>query len=252
MPHLRIDQRTIPFQGILFDKDGTLLDFIEFWGEWARVLTTQVQDYLSSKGSQLLGSEAKLLGIHFSEKGEMISYDPKGPIAMATEEETIAILAWQLYAAGVPWNEAVQKVREMASYAMKTIQEHPKAVPTPGLIPLLKRCKEQGVTLAVVTTDRTAEAIAHLEYLGIRSFFNVIVGRDRVSQGKPEPEMLELACMELGLKPEEVLVIGDTDVDMQMGRKGGAILTVGFAPNGGTDHLINADTIIAHYDELRF
>ncbi|WP_054025960.1 hypothetical protein [Bacillus sp. FJAT-28004] len=35
MPELIINKIRYPIQGILFDKDGTLLDFIYLWGKWS-------------------------------------------------------------------------------------------------------------------------------------------------------------------------------------------------------------------------
>lgn len=67
--------------------------------------------------------------------------------------------------------------------------------------------------------------------------------------------MALLACRELGLPPSEAVVIGDSNADMQMGKRAGAVMTIGVAEEYGEDaqeasYLRDADVIIAGYGEL--
>lgn len=250
MPDYILDGQRIPIKGILFDKDGTLLDFVELWGKWAAAVTGMLERKVELAGGKMLVSPGKLLGLVWDEGGNVVDYDRRGPLAMATEEETTAVLAWQLYICGVPWNEAMRQVRELLITAMEDVRKQRTARPMPGLEELLGHCKELGLLLGVVTADRTSEAEAHLEWLGLRSFFTTIIGTDKVPVGKPDPGMALLACAELGIRPEEVLVVGDSNADMQMGKRAGARLAIGYAPDGNADHLRDADVIIRHYHEV--
>nr|WP_237690930.1 HAD family hydrolase [Paenibacillus caui] len=234
----------------MFDKDGTLLDFVHLWGEWASNVTKLLEHHLALAGGKLLSDRSKVLGIKLDSDGSVVDYDHQGPLAMATEEETTAVLAWQLYAAGIPWNEAMQQVRQMLKTAMQKVREQRGARPMPGLLQLLERCAQLEIPLAVVTADRTSEARLHLEWMGIHPFFTSIVGNDRVRRGKPDPEMVLLACSELGIRPEEAIVIGDSNGDMQMGRQAGTALTIGYAPDGCSSHLLDADEVIRSFNEL--
>ncbi|MNJ73167.1 hypothetical protein D3C77_699260 [compost metagenome] len=64
--------------------------------------------------------------------------------------------------------------------------------------------------------------------------------------------MALLACEELGLLPQNVIVIGDSNGDMQMGKQAGAQLTIGIAPDGGGEsYLLDADVIVRSYSELQ-
>ena len=38
MTMLQVNGVQIPCKGILFDKDGTLLEFLQLWGPWAEAL----------------------------------------------------------------------------------------------------------------------------------------------------------------------------------------------------------------------
>lgn len=252
MPEIEVQGRAVSCAGLLFDKDGTLLHFMDMWGEWAETLTDLVDGHLTVIGAKRLGPKESLLGLKYNEAGQAIDYDKTGPLAMGTVEEVTALLAWQLYAAGVPWNEALLQIRQLSASAMLELRKHRPAHSMPGLHQLLHACKEAGIPLGVVTSDTTEDAIEHLEWMGIRSCFQSIVGRDRVSLGKPDPEMVFLACRELGIPHESVVVIGDSNADMQMGRHAGVPLTIGITEeDNAATYLLDADLIIRSYEEIR-
>ncbi|WP_110931833.1 HAD family hydrolase [Paenibacillus bouchesdurhonensis] len=239
-------------QAILFDKDGTLLDFMALWGEWAMTLLELLDSHLEMMGARRIDSKAALLGLRLDGQQQITDYDKAGPLAMGTEEEVTALLAWQLYAAGVPWNEALIQVRQFSSSAMIELKKHKNARPMPGLGAFLSACRERNIRLAVVTSDTTEAAREHLSWMGIGHYFSAIIGRDQVSIGKPFPEMALLACEELGIPPELALVVGDSNGDMQMGKQAGVQMTVGLAPDGGGEaYLLDADVIIRSFLEMK-
>lgn len=249
MPTLKIESYSISCKAVLFDKDGTLLDFMHLWGQWAETLMGLMQGYLSNIGvANRLGTPSTLLGISYDETGRVIDYDRTGPLAMGTEEEITALLAWQLYAAGVTWDEALKLVVKFNAVAMAEVKKNRPAKPIPGIEELLKSCHNAGVLLGVVTSDRTKETLEHLNWVGLTAYFGSVVGRDRVSLGKPNPEMVTLACSELGVSPAEVVVIGDSNVDMRMGKEAGVMMTIGLETGeDGAPYLHDADLIIKDY-----
>lgn len=252
MPAIQIEDDIFPCSGILFDKDGTLLDFMALWSQWALTLTTLVEGQLTLLGAESKASAGSLLGLTLDMAGEVKGYDKRGPLAMGTEEEVTAILAWQLYAAGVPWNEALLQIRSFNTVAMEKLEETSNAIPITGLHPFLSGCKAAGITLGVVTSDTTAAAMKHMDWLGIRNYFGSIVGRDRVSNGKPDPEMVELAMGELGIQAESCLIIGDSNADMMMGRLAGIFRTIGISSEDhAEDYLLDADIIVPDYTHLK-
>lgn len=255
MANIQAAGRLVPCRGILFDKDGTLLDFMALWGSWAETLTGFVERELETLGAAGLFNKTAALGLRLDEANRVSGYDRTGPVAMGTEEEVTALLAGPLYAAGVPWNDAVSRVREFNAAALAHFKRRREARPLPGLREFLDACREAGLALAVVTSDTTAEALEHLEWMGLRERFGSVVGRDRALRGKPDPDMALLACRELGISPAEAVVIGDSNADMQMGKRAGAGLTVGLAAaeDGappGTAYLRDADVIVSGYREL--
>ncbi|NQX48256.1 HAD family hydrolase [Paenibacillus tritici] len=253
MPVLHINEITVPCRGILFDKDGTLLDLLGTWGHWANLMLEGLSSQLTLIGSSSgSGADlAKVLGTVHDSAGKVTGYDPAGPLSMATAEETIGILAWQLYAAGVPWNEAVTRVNAVSKEAMSELRRRQAALPMPGLQDFLEQCKAASLKLGVVTSDNMGTTREHLEWLGISGYFGSVVTRDRVKYGKPAPEMAETACRELGLLPGETVIIGDSNADMQLGAGAGLRLAIGISPDGSSGHLLDADIVISGYEQLR-
>ncbi|WP_138495719.1 HAD family hydrolase [Paenibacillus pinistramenti] len=251
MPVCRVNGKRINIRGILFDKDGTLLDFVSMWGAWAHDVTELVKQRVEEAGAELLVEPGRLLGLLRDANGHLTGYDPAGPAAMATEEQTTGLLTWQLYAAGMPWNDALREVKAILHTAMEQVKSRRTAEPMPGLVRFAEQCRELGISMGVVTADRTSEAWEHLSWMKLDAHFGTVVGTDRVKNGKPEPDMVLLACSELDLAPGEVLVIGDSNADMQMGKAAGAALAIGYCPDGESRHLRDADIVIRSYEELK-
>lgn len=251
MPELQINDECIPCSGILFDKDGTLLDLLATWGNWAELVLCGMENQLAIMGTDFIVDRSKVLGTQHDASGKLIGYDPAGPLTMATEEESYGVLAWQLYAAGVPWNEALTRVKSIAKDAMYELRKRRTAQPLEGLLSFLEQCAAASLKLGVVTSDGAKTTQEHLDWLGIAHYFHSVVTRDRVLNGKPAPEMAELACRELGLSPEVTIIIGDSNADMQLGKGAGLRLAVGISNMGDGNHLIDADVIISSYNELR-
>lgn len=248
MAYLLAGDRKVRIKGILFDKDGTLLDFMSLWGTWAQSVRDSLAGYVSSESPFSLDD---LLGTTSDGEGNIVSHDPKGPLTMASPEEMGAIVAWRLYHEGHSWNDSLTLAHRFFQAANAQVEEQRRAKPIQGLPEFLEDCRTQGLKLAVVTSDHTASAVKHLEWMNIRDYFEEVIGDDQVKQGKPHPEMIEEACARLSLDPSQVVMIGDANGDMQMGKRGGTALTIGIA--SGPDSrgaLRDADIIVNHYHEL--
>ncbi|MGF7045967.1 phosphoglycolate phosphatase [Paenibacillus sp. DS2015] len=252
MPILQVGTHRVSCEGLLFDKDGTLLDFMTLWGDWADSVLDRMEERLTLIGAEYTGGKRFVLGTVHDEKGKLYNYDTKGPLAMATKEETIGILAWQLYHAGVPWNEATMQASDICKNAMEDVRQRKPAHPMPGLLNFLLDCRDSSLKIGVVTSDDTSSAMEQLCWMGLSDFFQVIIGRDQVSQSKPHPEMVEKAGAMLELRPEQMVLIGDSNGDMQMAKNAGIRLAIGITTRcDGADYLIDADVLIASYDEIQ-
>src|SRR5690625_5946642 len=81
--------------------------------------------------------------------------------------------------------------------------------------------------MCVVTSDDTDIAKKHLSILKIDHFFDAIIGSDQVDLPKPFPEIGLKACRLMNIHSEKVIVIGDTDGDMNLGKNLNSIANIG-------------------------
>lgn len=226
MTQLIVGDRSVPVRGILFDKDGTLLQFISLWGRWAELILDGLERELRAEGAELPDQPGYMLGVYLDEQRKVTAHDRFGPLAMGSPSQMIGIATYYLYRAGVPWNEGMRRVTDVVEEANVKSLEEAQIKPVTGVVEFLQQCQAHGLRSGVVTADDKEPSILHLTKMGIRNHFDSVVGDDCVSQGKPYPDMVELACNELGLAPHEVVVIGDSIGDMEMGRSAGCALNI--------------------------
>ncbi|MCM3699430.1 HAD family hydrolase [Paenibacillus macerans] len=253
LAQLTVLGREFEIQTILFDKDGTLLDFVYTWGKWGELLLARFSAEL--KGRQLPDLPANLLemwGMRYNEAGEFAGYDRNSPLSMGTVDDLLTLLAWEGYRHGLSWAEAWVLAETCRLAADAGLKQSRTARLIPGVLPFLEQCERSGIKLGIVTSDETSAAEEHLEWLGIRRFFSICLGADRVNRGKPFPDMVESACQQIAVDVARTAVIGDTDGDMQMARSAGAAAAIGLDAEGiaGKNGFPQADIVIASYDEL--
>jgi phosphoglycolate phosphatase len=130
----------------------------------------------------------------------------------------------------------------------RRLLEHTR--PYPGIPDVLERLAARA-PLAVLTNKPLAATRLILEGLGLTRYFapDAVIGGDGPFERKPDPAGLISLMMRAGVSPPETLLIGDTTVDWQTARQGGAAMCFarygfGFCgkstSNGGIDHSIDA------------
>jgi pyrophosphatase PpaX len=103
---------------------------------------------------------------------------------------------------------------------------NPETIPLfPGVKKELTKAKKFGLKLGVVTTRRSESTLAILEDVKIAKLMDVVIGREGV-RPKPSPEPVLEALKRLDVKPQNAVMVGDTDVDILAGKAAGT-LTIG-------------------------
>lgn len=85
--------------------------------------------------------------------------------------------------------------------------------PYKDIMTLLKLLKANKYLLAI-TSNKMQEAVTELNQNTFQGLIDVAIGERKTLKLKPDPEMLILALEELGLSNNEVLYVGDTEVDL--------------------------------------
>jgi phosphoglycolate phosphatase len=195
-------------QGILLDKDGTLIDFDATWGpatfEAMRVLSNGDRDKLEAlmRISHYVEPELRLL--------------PSSPLVAGSSEDY-----------GPAWAEVLGRdsgpefFREMddlfALWGLKSLAPIHDPV---GVVGSLKR---QGLSIGVATNDSEISAKAQSEAMGLSPFLDFIAGYDSGFGGKPDPGMVLAFATACGIAPGAVALVGDSLHDLHAARAAGSI-----------------------------
>jgi phosphoglycolate phosphatase len=230
---------------VVFDKDGTLIDFDAMWARLAKVWVERL--VAGGDDPSLAGELYRSLG-YDAAAGRT---DPQSPLAIATTGQLQAIAAGTVYRAGVPWPEAEDRVR----WAFDTEDELPLASliePAGDVAGLLESLHKVGVGVAVVTTDHRRETEETLRILEITHLVDHMVCGDDGFPSKPAPDMLLATCEQLGIAPVRCAVVGDTLGDLLMAQRAGAGLRVAVLTGAGDRAALQneADAVLDSVDDI--
>lgn len=86
--------------------------------------------------------------------------------------------------------------------------------PYPGVPDMLAQLQGLGVRLGVVTNKPAAFTASILAALDLARWFEVVVGGDSLPVAKPDPAPVQHALTQLGVAPERALMVGDGRNDL--------------------------------------
>lgn len=233
-------------KGILFDKDGTLVDFHTLWLQAALNVTDRllVENHLATD-AEMKEYILDTIGV----KNSVV--DPKGGLAYKSYEEIATDIHTSLKKKLIYLD--LYKLKEQLIILFNEFASGKDAVfrPTANVKKVIEILKMKGIRVGMATADTEDSARNCLEKLGILEKFDYIGADNGVRKPKPEPDMF----MEFGelfqLKPEEIAVVGDTYNDMLFAKKnGGVAVGVLSGVSDTKDFEGKADYIIGSVEEL--
>ena len=245
---VKIHQSQFEVDCIVFDKDGTLIDFDALWGprtlRWIDAITVSLEfsDDIKRRLFSLLGYSP-----------ENNSIRAESPLAVASLDTLYTIVAAEVCQNGISWHEA--RDRTMAC-AQETILGaiNPQEIQTKGDIKkVLYQLSQANICIAVVTSDDRSMTEAALDILGISALVDIVICGDDPIPNKPAPDALWLIAEQLGIETGCIMMVGDTLSDMQFASNAGAGVRIGVAAaSGGAISLVEqADLIISLIDEIQ-
>ncbi len=101
----------------------------------------------------------------------------------------------------------------------------------PEALPLLTQLVNRGIKVALVTNTVGALANRIVIHANLKHFFGSMATADRVLQAKPAPDLLQLACHELGVEPAEAWMVGDSKYD-RLAAEAAGVFFVGLCLDG--------------------
>ena len=224
-------------QGILFDKDGTLLDFEATWTPVLTRLALQAADGDQARAAALLDAGGLDPATGRFRAGSAIG---------AGTTRTIAAL----------WHPdlAPDALAEGVAAMDRAFHDHGAvhSVPLPGVGETLGALAAEGYVLGVVTNDTTAAAQVALAGTGLLAHIARVIGCDAVVHPKPAPDMVLAFADAERIPPSEIAVVGDNRHDLEMARAAAAGLVIGVTSGNSSaaDLAPLADVVIGSVAEL--
>lgn len=214
-------------KGIVFDKDGTLLDFHSTWVPRMHAILMQ----LCNDDVDFALGLAVAVGYDVQQQRVR-----SGSILAAGNNLEIAQAWAQPLGRSVNELEAILN-REFASDAAGG------SVAVEDLTASMQRLRDLGYLLGVATMDSEAGIEATLAPFDCLDLFSFKAGYDSGHGSKPGPGMVHGFCEAMGLPPKAVMVVGDNTHDLHMGLSAGAGVVVGVL----TGTSVASELYEAHY-----
>jgi phosphoglycolate phosphatase len=205
-------------QGILFDKDGTLLDFEATWLPVLRDFALEL-----AHGDEATAEAMLVKGGFEPGTGR---FRAGSTIAAGTSVDLARL--WYPTLDGNALGTIVGRIDKGLSAGGLN-----HSVPLPGVAETLAELADRGHVLGVATNDGTALATGALAAIGLGDFFASVLGYDAVPHPKPAPDMVLAFAAEVGMVPADVIVVGDNAHDLVMARTAGAGAAVGVLSGNG-------------------
>jgi len=226
-------------RAVLFDKDGTLIDFDATWNP-------VYQDTVRT----LTGGDAALSRRLLEVGGWDFATNTVragSPLRQASNAQIAALWVKEMNYAG-----RVEALEFQIDVLFRTGGVQHARPTTPHLPELLVRLKRANLRIGVASMDGEAAVRATLERLDLSPFIDFVAGYDSGHGIKPEPGMALAFARQCAIKPAQLAVVGDSPHDLAMGKAAGAGLVVGFVGGGGVRELLepSADRIIDRLEDL--
>lgn len=216
-------------RAVLFDKDGTLLDFDATFGPAGRALLVD-----------LVGGDAEMV----ADLARIVGYDlatgtfTKDSIIFANATGDYApVLADHL---GIDCDEAlinrIDQTFERHSLDHATLFRDAEAT--------LRRVSDSGMLIGCITNDTEACARAQFGALGLMDLLHDVIGYDSGYGWKPGPGQIDAFAEINGLEKGAIAFVGDSLHDMHAARAAGVVAIA------VTTGMHDADALAPHADHV--
>jgi phosphoglycolate phosphatase len=221
---------SLSIAGVLFDKDGTLIDFDGTWGP-----TTHAVIHALAKGeAALMQAQADVL--HFSL--EHRRFLPTSPLIAGSSASY-----GELWGGALGRSDFAELKKEID--LMTAVESLKALTPIGNPAEVLDRLRNMGLRLGIATNDSHASAHRQVAALGLNSQIEFVAGYDSGHGGKPDPGMVLAFARHIGVEPRRVAMVGDSRHDLHAARAAGALaIAVLTGPASREELTPDADYII--------
>ena len=181
---------TFPFEAVLFDMDGTLID----------------TERLGAASWDHAGEET----------GLFVSEEVKQAMVGRNLEDISRIVKEALP------DDDVDPLLERANFHYHRLVTETVPPIKSGAKELLDWLAEKRVPMALATSSNSWQAEDKLGRTGLRDYFSFLIGGDQLDRGKPDPEIFHRAAEGLGVRCDHCVVFEDSEPGIQAANRSGA------------------------------
>jgi phosphoglycolate phosphatase len=194
--------------GVLFDKDGTLIDFHQTWGPAVHAMIHA----FAGGDLELIRAQAEALQFSIEDKRFLMS----SPLVAGSTLDYGRLWAGAL---GRPDTAVLEREIDALAAAESLKALTPIGQPSAVLAAL----SQMGLRLGVATNDSERSARRQIKALGVSGYVDFVTGYDSGHGGKPEPGMVLAFAQFLGAPPSRIAMVGDSLHDLDAARAAGAL-----------------------------
>lgn len=177
-------------EAVIFDMDGLMIDSERVTYEsYVKVMEEEGLDFEKEFYKKVLGKTKQGIFEIFKER----------------------------YGQDLPMDNIYQRVHQYISQEYKD-----NGVPVkPGLVSMLEKLNEKDIPCVIATSSNRHRVEDILKMSGLGKYYRDMVCGDDIVNGKPDPEIFLKAAKKAGHKPEECLVLEDSEAGIQAAHNAG-------------------------------
>ncbi|MDU4045577.1 MAG: HAD-IA family hydrolase [Peptoniphilus harei] len=189
-------------KAILFDKDGTLLKFSDIWID-------SIVKFLNEKNLSEDKKKKLFKKIGVKENNEV----EENSILSSETVKDLALIFSEFLDGKID-----EIYREIDDFLLEFLKENKEEiVETCDLKNLFIDLKSRDIIIGLFTSDNFRNAKFSMEYLNLDNFIDFYAAAD-LYEKKPNTESLEIFKEKYSIKDEEIIIVGDSKVDMIFGK----------------------------------
>ncbi len=198
-------------QACLFDLDGVIVDTAKYHYQAWRKLANDLGFDLSLEQNELLKGISRMESLDIILSIGKVSLTEEQKISYATEKNTLYL---------------------------ELCQQMTPDDTLPGVRPFLEELKASSIRIGLGSASKNARVI--LERIDMLSYFETIVDGNRITKGKPDPEVFLIGANDLNADPAQCVVFEDAVAGIQAAKAAG-MFAVGI---GEASVLTEADIVV--------
>lgn len=122
---------------------------------------------------------------------------------------------------GIDGADAEAFFKRFIEYRLQYYKSNPPRAKK-GLIQLLDFLKAQGIKIGICSASRLDQIFVKMKTADVPlDYFDALTSGDEVKESKPHPQIYQIACEKLGVKPENAIAFEDTDLGVESAARAG-------------------------------